>query len=248
MQNYSNAYLKSGFEQRKAKNQSYSLRAFANYLGVGIATLSDVINDKRGLSPKNRKKVCQRLKLSPLVTEQFLATESKDLALDKLVLEDRKFRLISDWYHYAILELSYIKDHKASVGWIAKKIGIAKTTAKDALARLVKLQLLKIENNCLIQTTPPLKTTDNIPSLAIRKRHQKLMDMAQESIDHDPIDKRYFYEITIAVDPDKIEEAEKMMVKSIRRIAKKLESGRPTEIYSLGTQLFPLNGRQERKK
>jgi uncharacterized protein (TIGR02147 family) len=243
LQKYSTAYLKAEFERRRARNKAYSMRAFASSLGVGIATLSDVMSGKRGLSPKNRVKISEKLKLSPLDRERFLTKQNQEEELEKLELEDRKFRLISDWYHYAILELTYVKDHKASAAWIAKKIGIAKTTVKDALVRLVELQLLKIEDSCLIQTTPPLKTTDNIPSLAIRKRHQELMDLAKESIEHDPIDQRYFYEITIAVDPARVEEAQMLMRKSIRKIAKKLGTGKPTEIYSLGTQLFPLNGR-----
>ena len=56
------------------------------------------------------------------------------------------FKIIGDWYHCAILELTYLSDFKAEPNWIAKKLGIGYLEAKLALERLISLGLLVKEN------------------------------------------------------------------------------------------------------
>ncbi|MGZ3699878.1 MAG: helix-turn-helix domain-containing protein, partial [Bdellovibrionota bacterium] len=58
--------LNEAFAERKAKNPSYSLRAFARYLAISAAALSQVLSRKRDLSKRNALKVAERLGLSPL--------------------------------------------------------------------------------------------------------------------------------------------------------------------------------------
>ena len=39
------------------------------------------------------------------------------------------FRVISDWYHFGILELTYLKSFKSDPRWIAKALGITEIEA-----------------------------------------------------------------------------------------------------------------------
>ena len=50
-----------------------------------------------------------------------------------------KFSVISEWYHYAILELTYVSGFKADYKWIARKLSITVEEAKVAIERLIRL-------------------------------------------------------------------------------------------------------------
>lgn len=56
-------YLIEAFEQRKEKNSAYSLRAFARDLEILPATLSQILNKKKGLSIQCAKHICKKLNL-----------------------------------------------------------------------------------------------------------------------------------------------------------------------------------------
>ncbi|MBI2522032.1 MAG: TIGR02147 family protein [Bdellovibrio sp.] len=229
--------------KRKSKNQAYSLRAFSNYLGIGIASLSSFIAGKRNLSKKNMIKVADRLSLPPLEQELFISQANKKTSsvdIERLQLQEDTFHLISDWYHYGILELCAIKSHKNSSSWVAWKLGISELEATLAINRLMKLGLLKKRGTNFYRDTPPLTTKTDVPDRAIRSRHHQILELAKISLEHDPIDKRHFWETTFALSPEKYEEAKKLIIASSRKIVKLLESGTPKEVYSLSINLFPL--------
>ncbi len=58
-------YLQQMLADRKSGNSAYSLRAFARDLGINPATLPQVLNRKRGVSPKNAEKIVANVHLSP---------------------------------------------------------------------------------------------------------------------------------------------------------------------------------------
>ncbi len=229
--------------KRKSKNPAYSLRAFSNFLGIGIASLSSFLAGKRTLSKKNMMKIADKLSLPPLEQQLFVNEANKKssaIDIERLQLQQDAFHLISDWYHYAILELCAIKSHKNSPSWVAAKLGISELEATLAIDRLVKMGLLKKRGASFYRETPPLTTKTDIPDRAIRSRHLQILDLAKLSLERDPIDKRHFWETTFALSPEKYEQAKKMIIASSRKIVKLLESGEPKEVYSLSINLFPL--------
>ncbi len=239
-----NEYLR-----RKQKNQAYSLRAFASFLNIGVASISDCIAGKRALSLKNLLKIKEKLSLSPAETELLLSKTKRhnqiDIDWEIIYLKDEEFKIISDWYHYAILELSYIKNHKADPVWIAKFLSISELEAQIALERLVNLNFIKIERDKIKKLTPPISSSKDIPSSAVRKRHKQMLEIASECIENEPIEKRKFFEITMAIDPALIPKAHEMMIKYGRKICKILESKNQKEVYSLSMSLFPLSSKKK---
>jgi len=239
------ALLLKEFANRQAKNPLYSLRAFARDLGIGSTSLSDNLASKRQLSKTNLKKVSERLSLSPiqskLLFDELKGVRTKsDVEANRLLIEEDSFRLIADWYYFAILSLSKLSSNRASVSWISSRIGISGKTVKEALDRLIRLNLIEVKKGKMIRTSEPISTTRDVSSIAIRKHHQGNLDRAEKSLLNDEISKREFSSVTMAINPSKLPEAKNLLMNTKRRISKLLESKNASEVYTLSFQLFPL--------
>lgn len=230
--------------KRQTRNPSYSLRAFARDLNIGATTLSDVLADKRSLSKTNLKKVMERLFVSPLDQEKlwadYKALNNRIEVDDRTYLDETTFRLIADWHYIAILNLAKLKGNNSSSQWIAKRLGIKKSDADEALERLLKLGLIKKSRGRLIRTSKPIGTTRDIPSAAIRKHHAQNLRLAEESLHRDPVHTREFGSITMAVNPERLTLAKEILTKTRKKIADLLDDGPVSEVYTLSFQLFPL--------
>ncbi len=234
--------------KRQARNSSYSLRAFARDLGIGSTTLSDVMGDRRSLSKTNLEKVMERLLVSPLEKELLWAEYKQGVTKvevsERLMIEEDTFRLISDWYYLAILNLAKLPENRATAQWIAKRLGIEESEAEHALERLLRMELLKKSRNKLVRTAKPLHMTD-VPSSAIRKHHNQNLHLAEYSLHNEPVDRRQFYSMTVAVNPEKLSLVKDVIFKARKKIEVLLEDGPLSEVYTFSFQLFPLTKSQK---
>jgi uncharacterized protein (TIGR02147 family) len=118
--------LKEELGKRQKRNPTYSLRSFARDLKMSAASLSKILGNKQGVSSPKAIEISKLLKLGPSETELFCTSVESNHArakvnrigaLEKLNSEPLReidlsldyFRIISDWHHYAILELSEAK-------------------------------------------------------------------------------------------------------------------------------------------
>ena len=46
------------------------------------------------------------------------------------------FSYMSDWYHLAILELTFVKGFKSEAKWMSRRLGISEAEVKPAVDRL----------------------------------------------------------------------------------------------------------------
>ena len=235
--------LQSELSHRRNRNSLYSLRAFARDLGIGVGSISEVMSGKRELSKKNIMKVLQNLNLTSEQKAELLKTGEKSVKPiqdeHQLLLEDQ-FKLIADWYYLAILNLAKLKVNKANPDWISKRLGIEPYMAIEALERLQRLGLLKIEKSKLYRTSQPLTTSRDLPSTAIRKHHSQNLLLAEKAIHNVPIDLRELGSVTMAVNVKKLTKVKELLLKTRKKVADLLEDDNATEIYTLSFQLFPL--------
>ncbi len=235
------------FEERRRQNSSYSLRAFARSCGVSPASISQILSSKRRLTLKSAKRIAERLAFAPDQKQKFLALRPPTKNLEEAELGERerldldRFRLIADWYHYAILSLGQLQEHKASAAWISNKLGITRAETESALQRLISLKLLTIEKGKLRQSTSPLVSTNDVPSAALRKHHRQCLDRAGKALEEIQVEWREFGVMTMALDPKKLPQAKKMIRQFRQQIAALCESGKPKLVYHFCTQLFPVN-------
>lgn len=237
--------------QRKRSNGSYSLRAFARDLQVSPGFLSSLISGQKKPTLDRAKKLIRRMALSQRDSDLFLSSLSgigyfPSLDEQKQLISDDEFKLISEWYHLAILSLLKVKDSKSSPEWFAKRLGVNALIVKEALMRLKRLNLITSENGKLKQPGKGIRTSTDIPSEAIRHYHRQNLDIAKLKITNTDISLRDFTSITFAGDLTKIKKA-KELIKTFRaKISELMETENASEVYTLAIQLFPVTERFEK--
>lgn len=259
--------LQTELARRCEKNARYSLRAFAKGLGFNSAVISQILSGKRIPSAKTATKLAQGLNLSPEQEHDFfssLADVQRTRGLQRMSPVFKKlneselsrqgppadlsidtFRIISDWYHYAILELSCTEGFKSNINWIAKELRIGVTETKLAIERLLKLGLLGEKNGVFFKTTERLTTADkHLTTPALRKYQKQILEKAIESLENDPIDIRSMSSMTMSVDPKNILFAKKLIDECTKQISALLRSGNQTEVYQLQVSLYPLQKKE----
>jgi hypothetical protein len=58
------------------------------------------------------------------------------------LVEDDRFKLISDWYHFAILSLADVRGSRWQKQWLAARLGISRTEAAEAMLRLKRFTVI----------------------------------------------------------------------------------------------------------
>ena len=246
MESYQLTLLET-FEERRARNRAYSLRAFARTCGISPASMSQVLSGKRRLTLKSAKRIAERLAFAPDERTKFLQNTAprRDPEVRELGQRDKldidRFKIIADWYHFAILSLSELKGQKASPAWISDKLGITRTEAASALRRLQDMGLLSVRNGRMKPTSRPLVSTNDIPCAALRKHQKQCLDRAAAALEEFTVEWRDFGAITMTLDPRKLPQAKKMIRRFRQQLASICESGDPKIVYHFCTQLFPVS-------
>lgn len=255
--------LKLELSHRVERNPRYSLRAYASSLGIAPSALSQILNGKRSISTKVLGRVFQSLEFTAAERRNFIESilkEKEDLGLERVspqlkkqlaVIESEpptrdlhdvsleQYRIISDWYHYAILELSTTRKFKPDVRWIAQQLGISETETKLAIDRLLKLDLL--EEGTLKKTLQKITTKDRSKTSTFHRRRQRqILEKAMHSLDHDPIETRNHTGLTFAVNPEQIPEAKERIQKFMWEMSEFLMKGDLERVYELSVLLVPL--------
>src|SRR3954468_2065908 len=92
--------LQRELAERCARNPRYSLRGFANFLGVDHATLSQILRGKRATTPATIKRLGVRIGLDAAELERYAAAERRPpAARERRLAEDAAAAL--EWHTYA---------------------------------------------------------------------------------------------------------------------------------------------------
>lgn len=240
------------YEEGKQKNQRWSQRAFAARLGLSSGALSEILQGKRILSSQLKKKIAAKLQLSPLEESEFFAEELpehlKTHRLDYYKLSNDHFHLISDWWHYAILNLINTKDFKPSVPWIGQRLGLTEKIVQDAWDRLFRLELLKKEGKKVSRTYARMETSDNILNLSIQKAHIQDLELIEKSILEVPPELRDHTSMTVVMNKKSIQKAKELIRLFQDRFSEEVETNLGEEVYKISVSLFPLTQVIENKK
>ena len=249
--------LAERFSEIRLKNPSYSIRAFSKKVGVSSSALSEILNGKRQVSAKIVQRISDRLYFSPKETKALLnlfpQKKSKGKGSTAQIKEFTQlgmdqFHVISDWYHFAILSLSETSGYKDEPEWLAHRLGVSVKKIKMALERLQRLNMVRRDRQGVLRATgEEFSTTDGVSNVSVRKSHSQNLELAQGSLDRDDVGFRDFTAMTMAMDPDKLEEAKKMIREFRDKLCAYLESGKKKEVYKLCVQLFPLSHREKQK-
>lgn len=257
-------FLKATLEEKARQNSRYSLRAFAKKIGLSPGGLSQVMNGKKGLSPERAHSIGQALELTEPEVDYLLALVQMESArapalrlqyLSKLkelnpklvegpefqqsLLDLENFKLISDWYGLAVLELVTVVREDWTPAAIAKRLGISKIEAATTLDRLLKLDLIQSSpSGSYRRVKGSMVVRPSVPDEAIRKYYSGVHDRSLESLSQD---ERASGAQVFAFDPDQLEEVKEMVDDFLLRLNKLAMKGkRRSEVYQALANVFPL--------
>lgn len=256
-------FLKETFKERKSLNSSYSLRAFARDIDINASNLSSIFSGKKGISEKKALDISKRLGLSAEDSKYFCnlvnlkhsrSKQKRELAKQKAESYVRKhsftpidesvFKVISDWYHYAILELIDLKDFKSSYIWITKKLKITKEQSKEAIQRLEDLNLIKRKNKIISSTNTQLEISSEVASISIRKLNSQLIKKAEKSIHDQDISMRHLSTLTTAINSKNFNKYQGLIENFKKElntiIMQDNQKDKPNKVYCLAMQFFNL--------
>jgi uncharacterized protein (TIGR02147 family) len=257
--------LREELEARCARNPTYSLRSFARDLGLAPARLSDVLRGRYGLSRLAAEGIAKRLGWNDQECDRFCDLVESEHGRDQRKREAARerlqtgvgshyrqltldsFQVISEWYHYVILELAVTEDFQSDEQWISRQLGLNLNVTRAAIARLKRLDLLvQDEDGRLRPTEGTTASPDGVPSDAVKKFHRQVLEKAMRAIDFQDVEQRDLSSMILAIDTDQIPEAKKAIRKFRRDFDTKFGAAKKkNQVYCLATQFFRMSGESE---
>ncbi len=254
VQIYYQEILKNHFAAKVRRNPLYSLRKFAFDLKFSAGALSHIIWGRRIPTEGTARKLADSLRLSNTEKKKFIESAlnikklKTSVKTEYLAVEESQdlFDQIWDWYHYAILEYSYIEHADFSSKHIAKLFGITESQSQMAVDRLLKLGLLQNKDNVYRKTKDRFSLAQkHQTSNNLRKRQIQILEKAIDAIQTLPIEERVAAAMTMAIDKDKIELARKLIDRSLNEICDLLASENPTDVFELQITFIPLTKKRD---
>lgn len=259
------AILRDILAAKTSKNPSFSLRAFARTLGVSHTYLSLVLNEKKKLSMHKVVEFSELLGMDDKQRQNFISAATAEKETQTLMtlggqtfkvkrkkakpaiyfeLEADRYKVLQEWYHIPILDLTGTKNFRNDARWIAKRLQISTEQARSGLERLLRLGLLEEVDGKLQKTSQNIWIGGKKSNRMVRSYHQQMINRALNTLENggaeESFQKRSVSSITIPIDPAKLPEAKKRLDKFQRSLWQFLSEGEKLELYQFNVQLFPL--------
>jgi len=250
--------LLSTLQNFKKGNPAYSLRAYSHFLGIHAGSLSSILKGKRPFPLKKVDRTCDRLLLTGIERQKFIKSiynhrtnlkmkmgdfnqEQNLLAIDDQVTA----KVFAQWEHFAILSLMNLDDFDPSKKWIADRLGLTLQRVQQVIANLEHVSLIEVLADGQIKRTKMnLRTAEDTNSYALVKGHLEELEIAKLKLENIHIKERDFSSTTMAINPEKIDEAKEIIRQFRKQLASFLEEDKRSQVYQLCIQLFPLSNRQ----
>jgi uncharacterized protein (TIGR02147 family) len=255
--------LRQAYLERVTRNPRYSLRALARDLQVSHTYLSLVMHGHKPLSASRALQIGQVLGWDQRKVHALLEATERDAeakrrgggedggrggarpraSRGRLRLELDRFRVMSDWYHLAILDLTTVKGFRADEAWVAKVLGLRRAEVEGAVRRLRRLGLLEVTDAGWRKTHTHLSVPARKPSAAIRKYHAQMIERIRLQLEESRPGDFETRDVTgslMAIDARRIPEAKRRIARFRRRLIAYLTEGEANELYQLNVQLFRL--------
>ena len=237
--------LSRKMQEAQSRNPRLSQRAFAQKMGLSSGALSEVLSGKRSLTHQMKLKLAPRLHLSPKEEVEFFQTDLTSSAgtaqMDYIELSNDQFHLISDWWHFALLNLINTKGFKPQLSWFMKRIGLSRDILSEAWDRLNRLGFAeKRSDGTFVKKFPQMSTTDGLLNLSIRKAHLEDLKLLEHSIIELPLDVRDHTSFTLTINRKDMKKAKELIRVFQDQFGQKMESVPGEEVYRLNIAFFPL--------
>lgn len=247
--------LQKKYEELRFENPLFSRRAFSKSIGLSAGAISEIFNGQRHVSLKLAKRIVEKLGLDPQSRmEIFSAFEkhkkkprrvrSKTIAApdpEYLRLSADQFRVIGDWYHFAIWMLMKTSDFISDVTWISNRLGLNSAIVRAAIDRLKRLGLVSEDEYGNFTTSDPaVFTPDDVSNASLRLLHFELLQKSRTALETLPVEDRDFTGYMLNLNPSQLPRVKEKIRKFQDELSAEFESQPQPEVYQLCVQLFPL--------
>jgi len=253
--------LQKELERRVESNPNYSIRAFARFLEIDHSRLAKILKGTRPISNDLADKLAQKLNLTEMEVENFKLSKLPHYVDSEYITKKKKylelsldhFEIISDWRHYAILELMKYQSFEADSNWIAEKLNSTEEEINSYIERLQRVNLLVIKDNGEWVDTSEGSSTHvldkNVTSKAHKRYQEDMLKGAITAMNEIDITKRDQSSMMMATSTQKIDQAKDMIEKFRRELCAFLEdTNEQDSLYQLGISLYPLDQSEGEKR
>jgi uncharacterized protein (TIGR02147 family) len=237
-------FLQEELVRRIKVNPRFSLRAFALHLDVQSGFLSKILLGQRRVTPATVRRFGVKLGLNLQQIEAYeraCGGETSEPNFRQIAYDH--FQIISDWYHFAILELAALDNFEPNVRWIAKALGITTAEAQAAVERLIRLDYLLVTPKGTWKVRDGFTTTlgTEETGAALQQMQKQVLEMAIKALETVPVNRRDQSTMTMAIDSSRLPAAKDKVKKFRRELCAFLEGGKTKDnVYQLSISLYPL--------
>jgi cyanate lyase len=150
------------YQERKSRSRGYSERAFARDIGLSPGFFKLLMQRKKKISAERARKVARTLMWS----EEKIAFLTSDGSI-----HDLDFLEITDWYHFAVIEMLRTSKTGLTADEIARRLGITRSEVDYAMKHLRSARGDSSEGETKLQRqtlTKAIEALDNPPTATFR--------------------------------------------------------------------------------
>jgi len=256
------AFLKDALDEKRKNNPNFSLRAWAQRLGMkSHGPLHAMLSSQRNIPKKYIPLLIKSLGLEKKEAKFFellvdlqrsKSIEEKELYLARLkqlspkelreVNDIDAYKYITEPLHIIIAEMTTLPKFKNSLGWIKSHLrpSINLLDLENIIERLLSLGILKKEKNKLVKQVQHIYTAKEIMSKAVQEYHKKMSALAIEQISKQDIESREYNAISFNIKKKDLSKIKEAIREFSDQIVQDFESESGDETYHLNVQLFSL--------
>lgn len=259
-------FLKITLQEKQKRNPSYSMRSWAQTLGMkSHGPLQQALAGKRSLPMKYVPTLSKDLSLNneeSLYLETLIQIKNSKTDIEKShymkLLKERRpkgvktssqylnnLTFFNNPLHGILRSLIDRDDFIYDLGWIQNKLNFKTTQQeiKTCIENLIDMNLVEVIEDTLVNKVSMVRNKEDIPSHAVREYHKIMSQKAINLIDTQNLQSREFNSFTININPEKLPEIKKKIREFVQETMDEFESHVNSHTYQLNLQLFELANR-----
>lgn len=254
-------FLRASLCAKGGKARGYSLSAFSDQLSISVSHLSEVLNAKKSLSMELAFKIAVKLDLTDSETQYFCMMVQLEHERDpkfRTELEGRlsalspkrrgqdlsleMVKVISNWHHAAIIEMSSLHGFRITPANVALRLGISKSEATEAIQRLSKLELIERDRNGQYRKTKGYLYAESlIPQDSFKEFHRQFLEMTTEALMSQSPQERFSSTDVLAIDSKYLPEVSRLAREFSRALLELNEKSKIKDrVYALITHFIKV--------
>ena len=235
--------LRANFANKKALNWRFSVKAYANQLGIHESTLDKILKGQRKIGVHVARAIAPALGvvLSP---EDPMTRRKADHPSDRATAIAPHLFDSLGWIHFAILESMKLSDFQPKESWVATRFGLSLGETRKILGQMKLAGVLKRSGATWLDTLEDAVSAGAgaMSTASMRENQRDFLAFSAQQIERIPIDRREHFLFVFPVDDVEIARLKKKSRKFLIDAAEQCQkSRRPKKaIYGMHIGLVPL--------